>query len=38
MKGMASRKPRVILNRPFIYAIIDRKYGLPVFIGDIVRF
>lgn len=38
MKGMAARRPRVTLDRPFVYAIIDRKYGLPVFIGDIVRF
>ena len=35
---MAARRPRVTLDRPFVYAIIDRKYGLPVFIGDIVRF
>ena len=37
MKGVA-RKPQVILDRPFVYAIVDRKYGIPVFIGDIIRF
>lgn len=32
-KGCALPKNRIILNRPFIYAIIDNETGLPLFIG-----
>ena len=35
--ALPGRHPRVILDRPFVYAILDRKYGLPIFIGDVVR-
>ena len=39
MKAMAMPEPnpRVILDRPFVYAVIDRKYGIPLFIGDVIK-
>lgn len=39
MKAMAMPvpKPEVLLNRPFLYAIIDNQKGIPMFIGTMMK-
>lgn len=39
MKDMAMEEepPRVVLDRPFVYAIADNATGLPIFIGVVTN-
>ena len=37
MMALPQEKPEVRLDRPFIYAIMDRRTGVPLFLGQLIR-
>ncbi len=37
MMAMPEPKPEVILDRPFVYAIVDNEHFIPLFIGALMR-
>ena len=36
--AMVEQPERIILDRPFLYAIVEKDTGIPVFIGTVESF
>lgn len=36
MAALPEEKPEVRLDRPFVYAIMDTRYGVPLFLGQLI--